>query len=85
MSSQKVGTMQGLIVDFMGGASDKQHRVVADEAELDRLGYRAYLTTRDKAGEIHTLAVPLSWTEDEASWAILEKMSFKSLGNPVMW
>ncbi|MEN7431223.1 hypothetical protein VA599_23565 [Chromobacterium sp. TRC.1.1.SA] len=77
--------MPGLIVDFVGGASDKQHRTVPDEAELERLGYRVYLTTRDKAGEVLALAVPLGWTEDEASWAILEKFSFKTLGNPVMW
>ncbi|MBX9346629.1 hypothetical protein K5M36_05955 [Chromobacterium vaccinii] len=77
--------MAGLIVDFMGGELDKQHRIMADESELDRLGYRAYLTTRDSDGVIHALVIPLHWTEDQASWAILEHMSFKTLGNPVMW
>ncbi|WP_046166729.1 hypothetical protein [Chromobacterium vaccinii] len=77
--------MQDLTVDFVGGASDKQHRTIADEVELIQLGYRSYLTTRDKDGVVHALAVPIDWTEDEASWAILEKMSFKTLGDPVMW
>ncbi|MCD4504351.1 hypothetical protein LQR30_09555 [Chromobacterium piscinae] len=77
--------MPSVIVDFMGGEMDKQHRIMADESELDRLGYRAYLTTRDPDGAVHALAIPIHWTEDQASWAILEKFSFKTLGNPVMW
>ncbi|MEN6079461.1 hypothetical protein [Chromobacterium piscinae] len=77
--------MPGLIVDFMGGDLDKQHRIMADEVELDLLGYRTYLATRDPDGVVLVLAIPIHWTEDQASWAILEKFSFKTLGNPVMW
>lgn len=78
-------SMSNTVVDFIGGALDRHRQDNVGDVELLKLGYRAYLTSRDQDGVVCILAVPVDWTEGEASWALVDRVSVKCLANPVMW
>jgi len=75
--------MADMNVEFLGGELAGQSRTPVNEDELEKLGYRSALMIKPNAGELTMcIAVPVTWTKDEARQAIKEKFNMDSLRRP---
>lgn len=75
--------MVDMKVDFIGGELSGQSRCPINEDELNKFGYRPQTTTQPFGEElIYCIAVPITWTFDEAHQAIDAKLGKGSQHKP---
>lgn len=68
--------MTDVHAEFLGGELSGQFRSPISEVELQQLGYRVGLNSAPRGNELAVcIAVPITWTHDEAHLAIIEKFS----------